>query len=180
MPCMYGDTSIANEPLGHFQGQSSGTQEVLASARASPSPTGAVDARDVKLQLLKSRALRSNDVAAWELVKAEETFRKTVDDFFGGLAEAVCESRNCDASSLLEGVDVKVTYENCHPSSVVDLTCHKELIDTISAPSCSRMSWGDYSGKYAKLLADFCGTGKTTDQLVQHVRASCEAETLTV
>merc|ERR1711981_1176888 len=73
--------------------------------------------------------------------------RQQVDDFFTGLAQAVCESGNCDATLLTGQVNkVAVTYENCHPSTTVDLACHKELIDAISSPECALMSWGDYSG----------------------------------
>lgn len=136
-----------------------------------------IDARDVKLELLKSRALQSNDAGDWGLVAAEEAFRKSVDSFFVGLAEAVCETSSCDAAALLEGsVGVEASYENCHPHTLVDLECHKELIDAISSPTCARMSWGDYSGKYSKLLASFCSAGIAIEQLLAQVGAHCGGE----
>merc|ERR1711988_1045253 len=60
MPCMYGDTKIANEPIGNFQGQSHSVLKAFNDS-PSPKPTGAIDARDVKLQLLIRRANTSND-----------------------------------------------------------------------------------------------------------------------
>jgi len=177
MPCMYGDTSIAEEPLVNFQGQSSAAQAVLAEAHGTRMAANSIDARDVKLELLKSRASRSNNASAWELVKAEEAFRQQVDDFFATLAGDVCASGLCDAASLLNRAGgVKATYENCHPTNTFDLDCHKELIDGID--SCPLMSWGDYSAKYARLLADFCGTGASVDELVGHLRSSCASQAL--
>lgn len=173
MPCMYGDTKIANEPIGNFQGQSNAVLEAINTSPIQHA-TGAINARDVKLQLLRHRANRSNDVSSWELVRAEETHRQQVDDFFKSLAQAVCEDNTCDAAMLVGQVDtVGATYENCHPSSEVDLVCHKALIDAISSPTCAAMSWGDYSGKYSKLLGEFCGTSKSTGQILEHVHAAC-------
>jgi len=91
MPCMYGDTSIANEPVGNFQGQTKGSNGRAAATWVNQSRHG-IDARDVKLELLKSRAAKSNDASDWELLKSEEALRKDVDLFFAGLAETVCEA----------------------------------------------------------------------------------------
>jgi legumain len=181
MPCMYGDTSIAEEPLVNFQGQFSGAQAVLAEAHGKRSSATAIDARDVKLELLKSRALASNNASAWELVRVEEAFRQRVDEFFAGLAGDVCASGSCNAAALLKRVGgIKATYENCHPESSFEIDCHKTLIDAISADTCPNMSWGDYSAKYAKLLADFCSMGVAAEELLSHVRASCRSKALVV
>jgi legumain len=178
MPCMYGDLSIAEEPLVNFQGQSSGAQATLADAHGKRSFASAIDARDVKLELLRSRALASNNASTWKLVRVEEAFRQRVDEFFAELAKDVCASGSCDAAALLKRVgSMKASYESCHPDSTFDLHCHKILIDAISADTCPSMSWGDYSAKYAKLLADFCSTGVTTEALSRHVRASCTSMT---
>lgn len=180
MPCMYGDTTIANEPIGNFQGQSSAVWEVLKDTPTQKA-LRAIDARDVKIQLLRHRANTSNDVSDWELVRAEEKHRQQVDAFFTALAQEVCDSNDCDPALLVGQVkEVKATYENCHPSTTVDLVCHKELIDAISSPECVHMSWGDYSGKYSKMLGEFCGTSKSTDQIIHHLQAACSGEPFTV
>merc|ERR1712224_813430 len=138
MPCMYGDTKIANEAVGNFQGQSSAVLDAVNVSRIQK-PTGAINARDVKLQLLKHRANMSNSDAAWELVHMEEAHRQNIDNFFTGLAQAVCQGNTCDAAMLVGQVKaVGATYENCHPASTIDLACHKALIDAISSPQCER------------------------------------------
>merc|ERR1719223_2446570 len=73
MPCMYGDTSIANEPVSNFQGQTHSRQGRVAGTPMNQSRL-VIDARDVKSELLKSRALQSNDAGDWGLVEAEEAF----------------------------------------------------------------------------------------------------------
>merc|ERR1712048_18219 len=184
MPCMYGDSSIADEPLERFQGQpSSAHWTMLNSARSNLS--SAIDARDVKLHLLEAR-LQSNDatIRADALVelKSEQAHRQRVDDFFAGLARSVCADGSCEAQLLLQRSEapskkLQATYEDCHPKTLVDLDCHKQLIDAISSPTCTQMSWGYYSGKYAKLLADFCDA-KAAVQVLEPIRESCQGETL--
>jgi len=183
MPCMYGDASIADEPLARFQGQPSSAHGVTTN-RARTNLSSAIDARDVKLHLLEAR-LQSNDATkradALAELKAEQAHRRRVDEFFAGLARSVCADGSCEANLLLQRSEapskrLQVTYEDCHPKTIVDLDCHKQLIDAISSPSCTQMSWGDYSGKYAKLLADFCDV-KGADQVVEHIRESCQGET---
>merc|ERR1712032_30378 len=101
MPCMYGDAKIADEPIGNFQGQSSAALAQTFSTSLDLKATGAISARDVKLELLRHRANRTNDFTAWESLRAEEEHRQEVDSFFAGLAEAVCASNNCDGDELI-------------------------------------------------------------------------------
>merc|ERR1719174_141045 len=72
MPCMYGDESIADEPLGNFQGQTRFVQPSHANVTGS----NGISARDVKLELLKQKWQEASETnsrnEAWTQLQAEE------------------------------------------------------------------------------------------------------------
>jgi len=172
--CTYGDKRFLDEPLSWFQGQRS-------AVRKEPRvPSTGIEARDVKLELLKHRIVNANDAvdeAAFKLeLRHELDERDRIDRFFASLKDAACEGR-CNATS--QGTSAF----GCGSARQIDLSCHKALIDTISSPRCSGMTWGDYSGKYAGLLADLChlrgDLGLTVESLTDIVQSECfEASSL--
>lgn len=177
MPCQYGDMSITNEPIGSFQGQPTTSARPHQEGALQPARSG-INARDVKLALLKNRLEKANSAGAkavaLEQLHAEEAHRKQVDDFFANVATRACASIGCDAASLLRSSHgLQATYEDCHPKTTFDLTCHKKLLDVVSSPECTRMQWGDYSAKYSTLLVDMCNSGENPNNLAGHLQSAC-------
>lgn len=172
--CQYGDLSIEDEPVGWFQGDQHSKNTYLTGVRVG---TSSINARDVKLELLQRAWLRApsdTNTSLWKELQHEKTHRKNTDRFFTALATAVCGS-NYNFTSMITrhpaGDDV------CK-GKMTDLICHKELLQAIdSAEICPVMQWGDYSAKYAGLLANFCDEreylGTTTEELIEKIRLVC-------
>jgi len=174
--CRYGDLSIENEAVGWFQGGNTDTS--LSSDKNQTAAT--ISARDVKVELLRQSWLNASNESTktvlWEKLQGEITHRNRVDIFFTGLANTVCGSL-CDGRELL---DLPVDNEDlCKEKTLTDLECHKTLLYIIDSPEdCPSMQWGDYSAKYAGLLANLCNKkeqlGATTEELVDQIRFACQ------
>lgn len=136
---------------------------------------GSINARDVKLELLRSRLAAAKTGTAEEAqlrfeLQAELNLRARVDQFFDGYEVDVCGGERCNAT-------MRRIADGCMPSRLRDLRCQKTLIDLVGSGACLGMSWTDYSGKYATLLADLCDhrsdLGLTVDALADLLFSAC-------